>query len=200
RLAHEVFGGPGAARRLGTRFAQPEGIGRRRPPRCALRRAGTWWRRQGMIFLGRTQTMAAQATDTLNSLLRGGLAAHESYQQALTKVGSDAGAEDLRRIHVEHREAANTWRQHVHKVGGKPDQDSGAWGTFAKAVEGVAKLFGNTAALKALKEGEDRGARDYESALQDTHVPAECKDLIRSKFLPQTRNHIATLDRLMQAK
>src|SRR5262245_15128067 len=104
--------------------------------------------------------MAAQATDSLNALLRGELAATEAYQQRLAKVGSDAGAEDLRRIHVEHREAANTLRQHVHKVGGKPDQDSGAWGTFAKAVEGGAKLFANTAALKALKEGEERGARD----------------------------------------
>src|SRR5690242_15871808 len=96
-------------------------------------------------------------SDTLNGLLRGELSATETYQQALAKVGDEAGAEQLRRIHREHREAANTLRQHVHMYGGKPDQDSGAWGAFAKAVEGAAKLFGNDAALKALKEGEEKG-------------------------------------------
>src|SRR5436305_622331 len=96
----------------------------------------------------------ATSTDTLNSLLRGELSATETYQQALAKVGTEPGAAELRQIHDEHREAANTLRIHVHQHDGKPDQGSGAWGAFAKAVEGTAKVFGNTAALKALKEGE----------------------------------------------
>src|SRR5262249_42745798 len=107
-----------------------------------------------------------QTTDSLNSLLRGGLSAAETYQPALAKVGQAPGADELRRIHKEHVEAANTLRKHVHGEGGKPDQGSGAWGAFAKAVEGTAKLFGNTAALKALKTGEEKGIRDYESALK----------------------------------
>src|SRR5262245_53559837 len=92
--------------------------------------------------------------ECLNSLLRGELSATETYQQALAKVGNDPKAAELRRIHEEHRDAANTLRQHIHAHGGKPDQGSGTWGKFAKAVEGTAKLFGQTAALKALKEGE----------------------------------------------
>ena len=136
----------------------------------------------------------------LNSLLRGELAATETYQQAMAKVGNDPGADQLRQIHVEHREAANTLRQHVHQHGGKPDQDSGAWGTFAKAVEGTAKLFGNSAALKALKEGEERGMKDYNDALQDPNLPEECKSLIRTRLLPQTQAHIPVLDRLMSAQ
>src|SRR5437870_798386 len=86
--------------------------------------------------------------DTLNELLRGELAATETYQQAMAKVSSGPGSAELRQIHDEHRDAANTLRQHVHSHGGKPDQGSGAWGTFAKAIEGAAKVFGNTAALK----------------------------------------------------
>src|SRR4051794_3799727 len=136
-------------------------------------------------------------TDTLNGLLRGELAATETYQQALAKVANEPGTEELRRIHREHREAANTLRQHVHMFGGKPDQDSGSWGTFAKAVEGSAKLFGNAAALKALKEGEEHGLKDYQDALDSGKLPADCIELIRG-FLPKQRQHIEAIDRLME--
>jgi len=137
--------------------------------------------------------------ECLNSLLRGELAATETYQQAIAKMDRTAHAADLRRMHVEHREAANTLRQHVHECGGKPDQGSGAWGAWAKFVEGTAKIFGETAALKALKEGEEQGVKDYESALQKGELAAECRLLIRNQLLPQTREHIATLDRMMSS-
>jgi uncharacterized protein (TIGR02284 family) len=142
--------------------------------------------------------MNEKTVDTLNTLLRGELAATETYQQALDKIGNENGAEDLRRIHAEHRTAANTLRQHVHQFGGKPDQGSGAWGAFAKAVEGTAKLFGNSAALKALKEGEESGIKTYEETLQEGGLPADCQSLVRNTLLPQTRAHVPVLDRLMK--
>jgi uncharacterized protein (TIGR02284 family) len=135
--------------------------------------------------------------DCLNELLRGELSATETYQQAMAKVGNELGAAGLRQLRDDHRTAANALRQHIHEHGGQPDQDSGAWGYFAKAVEGSAKVFGNAAAMKALKEGEEHGVKLYEDALEDASLPEECKALIRSKLLPQTRAHIATLDRLM---
>jgi uncharacterized protein (TIGR02284 family) len=140
-----------------------------------------------------------QNTDTLNRLLRGEISATETYQQAMRKAGQEACAIELRRIHDEHREAANTLRQHIHEHGGKPDQKSGAWGTFAKTIEGTAKVFGNTAAIKALKEGEEHGIKDYESALKED-LPGDCKDLIRDRLLPQTRSHVPVIDRLLSAK
>ncbi|MBX9680947.1 MAG: PA2169 family four-helix-bundle protein [Gemmataceae bacterium] len=144
------------------------------------------------------------ATDTtvvtLNSLLRGEISAVETYQQALAKIGNDQGASQLQQMHDEHVEAANALRQHVHLMGGKPDQGSGAWGSFATAVEGVAKLFGNTAALKALKEGEEHGLHSYEAATENDEINEECQMLIRTRLLPQTREHIAVLDQLMAAK
>jgi len=136
----------------------------------------------------------------LNGLLRGELSATETYQQALAKVDGGAGATELRRLHDEHRDAANTLRKEIHQLGGKPDQGSGAWGAFAKAIEGTAKLFGQTAALKALKEGEEHGLKDYEKSLQDNDLPAAAKTLISSQLLPQTRAHIPVLDRLMEMK
>lgn len=141
--------------------------------------------------------MATSTVDTLNALLRGEIAATETYQQAMHKVGSHPAAGELRRIHAEHCDAANAIREHVHLSGGDPNQSSGAWGAFAKAVEGTARLFGTTAALKALKEGEQNGEHAYEDALLDPDLLPDCKALI-TQLLPRTREHIATLDRLIQ--
>jgi uncharacterized protein (TIGR02284 family) len=141
--------------------------------------------------------MGTVATDTLNSLLRGELAATETYQQALANLGDERGADELRKIHVEHREAANALRLHVRDFGEKPDKSSGAWGAFAKTVEGSAKLFGNKAALKALKEGEEHGIKEYEEAIGDGHLPGDGRILIETTLLPQARKHIPVLDGLM---
>lgn len=144
----------------------------------------------------------ATATDTnvLNSLLRGEMSAIETYRQAIDKLGGDPHdpwIEELRAIQRDHRDAADALWHHVEQHGGKPSSDSGPWGTFAKAVEGVAKLLGNTSALKALKEGEEHGLKDYEDALQDHNLPADCQTLIRG-ILPKQRAHIAAIDRLME--
>ena len=56
--------------------------------------------------------------DTLNQLLRGELAATETYQQAMAKVGSEPGAAELRQIHDEHRDARHDphpWRDRSHR-------------------------------------------------------------------------------------
>ena len=136
----------------------------------------------------------------LNELLRGEIAAVETYQQAMEKIGNDPGAAELRLLHDQHRDAANTLRLHIRDHNGTPDHGSGAWGTWAKTVTGVAKLFGDTAALKALKEGEEHGIKNYEKALEDKALPEECKNLIRTSLLSQTRAHLPILDRLIAAK
>jgi len=81
-------------------------------------------------------------------------------------------------------------------LGGTPVQDSGAWGTWSKIVMGTAKLMGDKAALKALKEGEESGLKDYQEVLQDTDTPSEVKTVI-SSLLPKQQAHIQTLDGLM---
>jgi hypothetical protein len=140
------------------------------------------------------------AIERLNALLRGELSAVESYQQALQKTGEDADAVQLRQLHQDHIEAANILRLQVHQQGGEPDHGSGAWGVFAQAVERTASLFGNTAAMKALRAGEERGIKDYERALQDNNIPSDSQLLIRSDLLPRTRTHIHVLERLMMAR
>jgi hypothetical protein len=139
----------------------------------------------------------SEPTDKLNSLLRGEISAIEVYHQALKKIGETDHAADIRRLHDEHIEAANILRKHIHGHGGEPAKGSGAWGAFAKAVAGTAKLFGNAVALKALKEGEEQGIFEYENALKDYDLPKDCKVLIETKLLPQTKAHIPVLDHLL---
>ena len=147
-------------------------------------------------------TMTTESTSTLNSLLRGEMSALETYGQALHKLQDDnvPGAAELHQIRKEHRDAAVALQSHVTGHGDEPSRDSGPWGAFAKAVEGTAKLFGNKAALKALKEGEEHGVKEYEDALKDEHLPGEVRALVRDTLLPHQRRHVATIDRLMKAQ
>jgi hypothetical protein len=60
-----------------------------------------------------------------------------------------------------------------------------------------AQCPGPRLAAQVLKVGEESGARDYEKALQNEYLPTECKMLIHNQLLPHTREHIATLDRIL---
>ena len=67
---------------------------------------------------------------------------------------------------------------------------------FAKTVEGTAKLFGENAAVSALKQGEEKGKSDYEDAIDSEDVMVECKEMIASRLLPRQSRHITTLTNL----
>jgi uncharacterized protein (TIGR02284 family) len=136
-------------------------------------------------------------TSVLDSLLRGEMSALETYRQAIDKFAGEPQTEQLRGFQRDHRDAADKLWHHIEKHGGKPSEGSGAWGTFAQAVTGTAKLFGNTAALKALKEGEEHGLKEYQDALDDSKLPADCRELIQG-FLGKQRQHITALDQLMK--
>jgi uncharacterized protein (TIGR02284 family) len=141
-----------------------------------------------------------ERTEGLNRLIRGELSAIETYRQALDKMKDAPEATELHSIMVEHRAAMQTLREHVHSRGGNPADGSGPWGAWAKLVEGAAKIFGNAAALKALKEGEEHGIKEYERFLEDPNADQECKTLVRTQLLPTARSHIPVLDRLIDAQ
>lgn len=143
-----------------------------------------------------------QSTDTLtdtsvlDSLLRGEMSAVETYRQVNEKFGGEPELKSIHDFQLDHRDAASKLWQHIEKHGGKPSEGSGAWGAFAKAITGSAKLLGNTAALKALKEGEEHGLKEYQDALKDAKLPADCRDLIQG-FLAKQSQHIQAIDQLM---
>lgn len=138
--------------------------------------------------------------EQLNSLLRGEISAAETYAMAIAKVGGDRPREAalLRAISQEHGEAAQHLREEIRRSGGEAEDASGAWGAYAKTIEGVATLFGDASALKALKEGEEHGLKDYRDALGS--LEGDARRLAAERLIPAQERHITTLDGLLAAQ
>lgn len=126
----------------------------------------------------------------LNSFLRGELSAVETYQQCIEKMEDRAFAAELGSLQDSHRRRAELIRARVRQLGGEPADGSGVWGSFARLAEGTAKIFGASAAVSALEEGEDHGRDDYQ---RDVHnlSPAE-RRFVEMEIIPeQQRTHDA---------
>src|SRR5215471_13997211 len=115
------------------------------------------------------ETLAGTTVEHLNSLLRGEISAAETYRMAIEKVEGDRPTElaSLREIARAHGEHAQKLRAEIRRLGGEAGDSSGAWGAWAKSVEGVSSLFGDESALKALKEGEEHVLKEYQDAAED---------------------------------
>ncbi len=115
----------------------------------------------------------------LNSFLRGELAAVFTYEQCLEKIEDERVAAQLRVLQASHGRRATILRERIVSLGGKPAEDAGIWGGLAQLLQGGAKMFGESAALRVLQEGEDHGLSDYRrdvnklSPLQRTFVRVE---------------------------
>lgn len=133
--------------------------------------------------------------DNCNALLRGELAAIETYTQAIKIFGFDAGGESLQGIRADHIANAESLRELVVECGGEPATSSGPWGAFATSVEGVATMLGKSPALMILKQGEEYGLSQYEEALQEEELRETVKNLIRDTLLPAQREHLVELKR-----
>jgi rubrerythrin len=136
--------------------------------------------------------------EVCNKLLKGELSAIETYDQALEKFKDEPSRAELLLIKSEHSKSVNLLRENIKKMGGMPSEDSGAWGTFAKIVEGSAKLFGENAALSALKQGEQYGESLYKEALVNEKVMSECKFMIKENLLPRQVENISQIETLIE--
>ncbi len=138
--------------------------------------------------------------DALNKVLRDELSAVETYQQALEKnrqeYGQDARFMQLDQMCRDHEHAAQQLRSMIRDMGGTEAQGSGAWGTWSKTVMGTAKLLGDKAALKALKQGEESGIKDYQDVLQNRTAPPDVKSAL-SEMASKSQEHVRALDRLI---
>jgi len=143
---------------------------------------------------------SGEAVTQLNSLLRGEISAAETYRMAIDKVADSdnvANAGLLREIQEEHGRAAQGIRDRIRELGGEPSDSSGAWGAWAKTVQGTMNLFGDAAALKSLKEGEEHGLKDYQEAVDD--VDPSTAQLIQNQLIPAQQRHINLLDQLINS-
>jgi bacterioferritin (cytochrome b1) len=142
-----------------------------------------------------------EAVRQLNSFLRGEISAAETYRMAIDKVADSEQASAnanlglLREIQEEHGRAAQALRDRIRELGGEPSDSSGAWGAWAKFSQGTANLFGDASSLKALKEGEEHGLKDYQEGCDD--VDAVSADLVQNQLIPAQQRHINLLDQLI---
>jgi len=135
--------------------------------------------------------------DALNSMLRGEMAAVETYTQAVGKFDDLTVIADLQKIRDEHSKAVRELRDLVIRFGGHPAESTGPWGAFTTAVTTTAKAIGPATVLAALIQGEEYGISEYESALENEHIPPDCQRAIRTDLLPACRKHIDELNRLL---
>lgn len=111
--------------------------------------------------------------DRLNTLLRGELAAMESYRQAAEDSETDERIPALRALEEEHREAAEALRQQIATLGGAAlDQDAPASSELS------------------LNEVEEESISNYEAILQDAELDPETRALLQHHLLPKARAHV----------
>ena len=135
-----------------------------------------------------TGTAADGTVDTLNTYLRGELSAVETYRQAIEKVDDQFLRASLQELSASHQQRVTLLRSRIEQLGGEPSTSSGAWGGFAKLIEGGAKIFGVKAAVAALEEGEDHGLKMYRDDLEDKD--ASLQAFVLNELLPaQQRSH-----------
>ncbi len=135
------------------------------------------------------------AVDRLNALLRGEIASVETYGKVIASAPA-AHVGPLGEIQAEHARSGELLQARITDLGGTPSDGSGLWGVWAQAVQSALTLFaGEPGGLRALREGEEHGQRDYESALNG--VDAVSAQLIQDRLLPAQQRHLVTLDRLL---
>lgn len=128
--------------------------------------------------------------NTLNSFLRGELAAVESYRQAIDKVDKPPIKTQLDTCLRSHEQRVSVLKQQIQSLGGEPVQSSGSWGTVGKVIAGAAGMLSDKAAVAALEEGEDRVRDDYNQDLDKLDPSA--RQVVQEQLIPeQQRTHAA---------
>ena len=133
-------------------------------------------------------TQNEKSLGNLEALCRGELAAVETYNTALASASLGSFRSQLIQCQRSHQNRVHLLGWRIHLLGGTPPESSGAWGIFAKAVEGAATVIGEKAAISALEEGEDHGLNEYRTRLPD--LDTDTQDFIRARLVPaQTETH-----------
>lgn len=137
-------------------------------------------------------------TEQLNEFLRGELSAVETYQMAVKKIDDNTALHaDLITNLRSHQDRVAMLRDAVVASGEKPAESSGPWGTWAKLVEGTAKLLGNKAAISALEEGEDHGLKNYREDLGA--LDPQWRDMVIQQLLPRQQDTHGRLSAIKHA-
>lgn len=133
------------------------------------------------------QLETERSLKALQTLLRGEVAAAETYELAVTKLSADAPP-DLAICLNSHQKRIEQLTVRIFELGGRPEDSSGLWGAFVRLIESGAALLGRQAAIGSLEEGEDHGLAEYRERLED--LDPESRRLVEAELLPeQLRTH-----------
>ncbi|KIG19196.1 hypothetical protein DB30_04661 [Enhygromyxa salina] len=136
-------------------------------------------------------TSTKKDIDQLNEFLRGERSAVETYNQCIEKFDEPQMKDQLRALRSSHQKRVAQLESRITELGGKPDSTSGAWGSFAKLVEGGAKLLGKSPAINVIEEGEDHGKKLYDDELDS--LTAGTRSFIVEHIIPEQRRTHDTL-------
>jgi Domain of unknown function (DUF2383) len=135
-----------------------------------------------------------QNIEQLNGFLRGEISAVETYRMALEELDRQSPTRpELEICRLSHAQRVFQLKQKIEALGGTPDETSGAWGVFAKAIESSATVFGDRVAVSALEQGEDHGLADYRET--DKLTP-ENRLLVATQLLPAQLETHRTINNL----
>ena len=136
--------------------------------------------------------------EQINSLIRGEMSAVKSIDAILDRVKDESEKSQLYTLRQDHLQAVGKLKRFSSQDIQDEPQSSGPWGAFASAFTGGASLFGDKAALKALKVGEEHGRNDYQEALKSDDINSELRSLIQNELLPMQEQHLRTIDGFLQ--
>lgn len=140
-----------------------------------------------MVTTADLQIENERSLKALQKLLHGEVAAVETYELAIDKLNASAPAE-LGTCLQSHQRRVELLTVHLFELSAKPEDRSGAWGTFVKLVERGAALIGESAAIGILEEGEDHGLAEYRKQIDE--LSPESRRFVESELLPeQVRTH-----------
>jgi len=120
---------------------------------------------------------------TLNTFLRGEIAAVQTYARTLKRMGGHACCGDLGQCLASHERRVALLRRRIIDLGGVPEQTPGAWDPFPRHGESGSVPLRDDVVIAALEEGEDRGLKLYLDAVGK--LDRDTRRLIGDRVLPE---------------
>jgi demethoxyubiquinone hydroxylase (CLK1/Coq7/Cat5 family) len=121
----------------------------------------------------------------LEECLRIELSAVETYELALKSINHVGIHHTFQEILDSHARRTEMLSEEIGRRGVDPPKSAGIWGAFAKAVQAGADLVGDSTAIAALEESEERGLMLYAEGLGD--CDPRTRRFVEMEFLPEQR-------------